>query len=152
MPIDYPAVLNVKEEGKRFSWSERETMLYALAVGMGSDPLDRNELAFVYEKSLKALPTLATVVAWGAGISPDRLGLNRLHTLHGEEAVTFHRPIPCSGEVIAASRVAAVYDKGARGAVVERETLLTDPASHEHTHQRKAHDHHDSYHPTGPSA
>jgi len=131
VPIDYPAVLDVKEEGKRFSWNERDTMLYALAVGMGSDPLDRNELAFVYEKNLKALPTLATVMAWGAGISPERLGLNRLHTLHGEESVTFHRPIPCAGEVIAASRVAAVYDKNERGAVVERETLLTDAASHE---------------------
>jgi acyl dehydratase len=106
-------------------------MLYALAVGMGSDPLDRNDLSFVYEKNLKDQPTLSTVVAWGAGISPDRLGLNRLHTLHGEEAVTFHRPMPCAGEVIAASRVAAVYDKGERGAVVERETRLTDAASNE---------------------
>ena len=131
MPIDYPAVLNVTEEGKFFSWRERDTMLYALAVGMGSDPLDRNELAFVYEKNLKALPTLATVVAWGAGISPDRLGLNRLQTLHGEEAVTFHRTVPCTGDVIAASRVAAVYDKGERGAVVERETRLTDAATNE---------------------
>ncbi len=131
MPIDYPAVLDLREDGKRFSWNERDTMLYALAVGMGSDPLDRNELAFVYEKNLKALPTLSAVVAWGAGISPDRLGLNRRQTLHGEEALTLHRPIPCAGEVIAASRVTAVYDKGERGAVVERETRLTDAVSHE---------------------
>ena len=129
MPIDYPSVLDLKEQGKRFSWSERDTMLYALAVGMGSDPLDRNELPFVYEKNLKALPTLAAVVAWGAGISPERLGLNRRQTLHGEEAVTLHRPIPCAGDVIAASRVVAVYDKGERGAVVERETCLTDAVS-----------------------
>jgi acyl dehydratase len=131
VPIDYSSVLDLKEEGKRFSWSERDTMLYALAVGMGSDPLDRNELPFVYEKNLKALPTLAAVVAWGAGITAERLGLDRRQTLHGEEAVTLHRPIPCTGEVIAASRVAAVYDKGERGAVIERETCLTDAVSHE---------------------
>src|SRR6202035_608850 len=103
MPIDYPAVLDVKEEGKRFSWNERDTMLYALAVGMGSDPLDRNELPFVDEKKHKCLATLSKVVAWGARIPPDRLGINRLHALHGEEAVTFHRPMPHAGEVIAAS-------------------------------------------------
>jgi acyl dehydratase len=129
--IDYPSVLDLREEGRRFSWSERDTMLYALAVGMGSDPLDRQELPFVYEEGLKALPTLVTVVAWGAGFSAERLGLNRGQTLHGEEAITLHRPLPCSGEVIADSRVSAVYDKGERGAIVERQICLTDAASHE---------------------
>jgi acyl dehydratase len=126
MAIDYPAVLNLKEEGRRFSWNERDTMLYALAIGMGSDPLNPDELPFVYEKTLRAVPTLSTVVAWGAGIPPERLGVNRRQTLHGEEALEVHTPIGCAGEVIANSRVVAVYDKGDRGAVIERETVLTD--------------------------
>jgi len=67
-------VLDLKEQGRRFSWSERDTMLYALAVEWVRIRLDRNELPFVYEKNLKALPTLAAVVAWGAGISAERLG------------------------------------------------------------------------------
>jgi acyl dehydratase len=129
--IDYPAVLNLKEEGRRFSWNERDTMLYALAIGMGSDPLNPDELRFVYEKKLRAVPTLSTVVAWGAGISPERLGINRQQTLHGEEALELHRPIGCAGEVIANSRVAAVYDKGDRGAVIEREIVLMDANSGE---------------------
>jgi acyl dehydratase len=131
VPIDYPAVLDLKEEGRRFSWSERDTMLYALAIGMGSDPLDVDELPFVYEKNLRAVPTLATVVAWGAGIPPERLGVDRRRTLHGEEALEVHRPIPCAGEVTAASRVVAVYDKGERGAVIERQTVLADVNSGE---------------------
>ena len=131
MPIDYPAVLDLKEQGRRFAWSERDTMLYALAIGMGSDPLDGDELPFVYEKNLRAVPTLATVVAWGAGISPERLGVDRRRTLHGEEALEVHRPIPCAGEVTASSRVVAVYDKGERGAVIERETVLADVNSGE---------------------
>jgi acyl dehydratase len=131
MPIDYPAVLNLKEEGRRFSWNERDTMLYALAIGMGSDPLNADELPFVYEKDLRAVPTLSTVVAWGAGISPERLGVNRRQMLHGEEALEVHRSIGCAGEGIADSRVAAVYDKGDRGAVIEREIVLTDANSGE---------------------
>jgi acyl dehydratase len=131
VPIDYPAVLDLKEQGRRFSWSERDTMLYALAVGMGSDPLNTDELPFVYERNLRAVPTLATVVAWGAGIPPERLGVDRRRTLHGEEALEVHRPIPCAGEVTATSRVVAVYDKGERGAVIERQTVLADVNSGE---------------------
>jgi acyl dehydratase len=129
MPIDYPAILELKDQGRRFSWSDRETMLYALAIGMGADPLDRELLPFVYEKNLKAMPTLATVIAWGASIPADRLGTDRRQTLHGEESLTLHSPLPAAGEVVADSRVRAVYDKGEKGAVIERETVLRDAVS-----------------------
>jgi acyl dehydratase len=126
VPIDYPAVLDLREEGRRFSWTERDAMLYALAVGMGEDPLDRAELPYVYEAHQRVMPTFAAVAAWGAGIGPERLGVDRRRTLHGEEALRVHRPIPASGEVIATSRVVAVFDKGDKGAVIERETVLCD--------------------------
>src|SRR5580698_9566587 len=126
MAIRYPEILSIEEPGRTFSWSDRETMLYALAIGMGSDPENGDELAFVYEKNLKAVPTLATVVAWGANLGAERLGLNRALTVHGEESITWHRPLPAAGSVIASSRVAAVYDKGEKGAVIEREMQLRD--------------------------
>jgi acyl dehydratase len=126
MAIRYPEVLSIEEPGRTFSWSDRETMLYALAIGMGSDPGNGDELPFVYEENLKAVPTLATVVAWGANIGAERIGLNRALTVHGEESVTWHRPIPATGSVIASTRVVAAYDKGEKGAVVEREMQLRD--------------------------
>jgi acyl dehydratase len=126
MAIRYPEVLSIAESGRTFSWTDRETMLYALAIGMGGDPGKGEELPFVYEKNLKAVPTLATVVAWGANIGPERIGLNRALTVHGEESITWHRPIPAAGSVIASSRVVAAYDKGEKGAVVEREMQLRD--------------------------
>jgi acyl dehydratase len=126
MAIRYPEVLSIAEPGRTFSWNDRETMLYALAIGMGGDSDDGAELQFVYEKNLKAVPTLATVVAWGANISPDRIGLNRALTVHGEESITWHRPMPSAGSVIASSRVVAAYDKGEKGAVIEREMQLRD--------------------------
>ena len=126
MPIEYPSVLELKESGRRFSWSERDTMLYALAIGMGGDPMNADELHFVYEKQLRAVPTFATVVAWGAEVGPDRMGLNRGQTLHGAESLTWHQPLPVAGTVIADSGVIAAYDKGKKGAVIERQTVLRD--------------------------
>ena len=47
MPIQYPAVLELREDSRRFEWSERDVMLYALGIGMGSDPLNADELRYV---------------------------------------------------------------------------------------------------------
>ena len=126
MAIRYPEILSIEEPARTLSWSDRETILYALAIGMGADPENGDELPFVYEKNLKAVPTLATVVSWGANIGAEKMGLNRALTVHGEESITWHQPLPATGSVIAKSRVAAAYDKGEKGAVVEREMQLRD--------------------------
>jgi hypothetical protein len=75
MAINYDKLMSLKAEGQEFSYGDRETMLYALGIGFGRDPLDENELPFVYEKNLKTVPTLATVIAWGAGAIGDS-GIN----------------------------------------------------------------------------
>ena len=131
MPIAYPAILDLKTEGQSFAWRDRETMLYALGIGMGSDPLNMEELPFVYENNLKAVPTLATVVAWGAG-PMGKTGINYLMVVHGEQSVTFHKPMPPEAEIIADSRIAGAYDKGpGKGAVIYTETVIKDAKSGE---------------------
>ena len=45
-------------------YTVRDTMLYALGAGLGSDPLDRGQLRYVYEDGLTALPTFANVLAY----------------------------------------------------------------------------------------
>jgi acyl dehydratase len=91
------------------------------------EPLNENELAFVYEHNLKAVPTLATVVAWGAGVATDKLGVNYKLVLHGEEKTIFHRPMPVAASIVADSGVVEVYDKGeGKGAIVVRQTVLRD--------------------------
>jgi len=129
MAIDYPAILSLKESGKRFVYTDKDAMLYALAVGMGDDPLNGHELSFLYEKELRAVPTVATVVAWGAGVSTEKLGVDYKLVLHGEEQTIFHRPMPAAASIVADSSVAEVYDKGEdRGAVIVRQTVLRDGA------------------------
>lgn len=125
MPIEYPAILKMENKGQKFSYTEKETMLYALGIGMGDDPMDLNELRYVYERDLKAVPTLASVVAWGAG--PGMMNINFVMVVDGERDITFHKPMPNSAEITADSRVLGVYDKGqGKGAVIQNETVLKD--------------------------
>ncbi|MDR3468109.1 MAG: MaoC/PaaZ C-terminal domain-containing protein [Xanthobacteraceae bacterium] len=128
MAIEYPKVLSLKREGDPYSWTDRDVMLYALGIGMGADPMDERELAYVNEgcfhpRPLKVVPTFASVAAWGAG--PGDIGINRLLVVDGERDITFHKPMPVSAKITADSRVVAAYDKGKdKGAVITRETVL----------------------------
>jgi acyl dehydratase len=131
MPIAYPEILALEAKDQAFSWSERETMLYALGVGLGADPMNTTELPFVYENGLKAVPSLATVVAWGAGPGIGAMGINFLLVVHGGQKIELHRPMPVSADILADSRVLGAYDKGAKGAVVETETVLREKRSGE---------------------
>jgi acyl dehydratase len=132
MPIAYPEILDLKSEGQTFAWGDRETMLYALGIGLGADPMNEAELPFVYESGLKAVPSLATVVAWGAGPGIGKMGINFLMVVHGEQKVEFHKPMPTEASITAESRVIGVYDKGAdKGAVIVSETVLRDQKSGE---------------------
>ena len=131
MPIDYPQVLERRTEGEG-AWTNQETMLYALGVGMGADPMDEKELAFVFEKELKALPTFASVIRARPTNStgPEaRMQLNPLLIVDGERNITFHKPIPPAAKVKTKGRVLGVFDKGKdKGAVVVNETIITDEA------------------------
>ncbi|MGY4412302.1 hypothetical protein ACVWW4_004038 [Bradyrhizobium sp. LB7.1] len=94
MPIDYPAALNLRTSGARYSKTDTEVMLYALGVGMGSDPLKQEELQLVNEASatwmpLKVIPTFASVCVWGA--RPGVIDLNRVMVVDGERDITFHK-------------------------------------------------------------
>ena len=60
MPIDYEAVLATSVSDEPFEYTEMDSILYALGVGFGSDPLDRRELSYVYEQpGLHTVPTMA---------------------------------------------------------------------------------------------
>ena len=64
MPIDYDKLLALKIPEVTQTYTERDAILYALGVGLGHDPMDTDELPFVYEKNLKVLPSFAAVLGW----------------------------------------------------------------------------------------
>lgn len=124
MPLDPARILALATKDQRFSYSEKDTALYALGVGMGADPMDVRELPFVFENGLKALPTQATVAAWGAGRLMES-GINFLMVVHGEQRITLHRPLPAEAEILADWRVSDLVDKGpGKGAIIVAETVL----------------------------
>src|SRR5688572_23881459 len=67
MPLNYDKLMSTTFEPTRQTYARRDTILYALGVGVGAlDPCDAQELKYVYEKNLVALPTLAVTLAAGA--------------------------------------------------------------------------------------
>src|SRR5580704_16748801 len=124
MPINYSDIMRLKASGDAFSYTDRDTMLYALGIGFGRDPLNEAELPFVYENGLRSIPTLSTVVAWGSAIM-GRTGINYLYVLHGEQRLTVHKPLPVAAQLLADERVTGAFDKGKdKGAFVIIEKTL----------------------------
>ena len=124
MAINYDEVMQLTSSGEEFSYGDRETMLYALGIGFGRDPMNAAELPFVYENGLRTVPTMATVIAWGGAVL-GRSGINYLMVVHGEQRLTLHRPLPSAAEILADERVVGVFDKGReKGAVLVAEKIL----------------------------
>ncbi|MGY4461332.1 acyl dehydratase [Bradyrhizobium sp. LB13.1] len=128
MSARYEELKGLKNIGQKYAYSDREVMLYAYGIGLGADPMDENELAFVNEgtltpRPLKVVPTFASVAAWGAG--PGEMSLNRVMVVDGERDITFHQPLPVAAHITADSSVVEVYDKGKdKGVVISHQTVL----------------------------
>ncbi|MDB5840839.1 MAG: 3-alpha,7-alpha, 12-alpha-trihydroxy-5-beta-cholest-24-enoyl-CoA hydratase [Herminiimonas sp.] len=129
MAINLEELLRLEIPQQQCSYTERDTMLYALGTGFGSDPMDAAELPFVYEDSLKASPTMGTVLAWDRSWTP-RSGIDWPKVVHGDQRLTIHKPLPAAGTVISSARVLEVLDKGKdSGAVVRVETTIREAST-----------------------
>ena len=117
----------------RQSFTKRDTMLYALGLGLGADPTDRNQLRFAYERDLAALPTMAVVLGGpGMWLRDPRLRTDWKRLLHGEQGLTLLRPLPVEGTVIGRTRLTGVVDRGAeKGAFVFTERDVIEASSGE---------------------
>ena len=49
MPINYDEIMSLKSENIEISYTDKDSILYGLGVGLGNDPMDMNELKYVYE-------------------------------------------------------------------------------------------------------
>lgn len=118
MPIDYAKARALRTAGRCYSYDEKTSALYALGIGLASDPLDRRELRFVYGKDMVTMPTMATVVAWGCDALAET-GIDFAKVVQGEQRLTIHRPLPSAAEIVAGWQVDEIVDKGpGRGALI----------------------------------
>jgi acyl dehydratase len=130
MPIDYEKLKNWKFPDVKQRYTARDTILYALGVGAGSDPTDEDELRFVYEAELRALPTMGVVLGGpGFWLKDPAAGVDWRKVLHGEQGLTLHRPLPPAATVIGRSRVTEIIDRGDKGAFMYSERDVIDQAS-----------------------
>lgn len=130
--IDYALTKAWRSDDVRHTYTTRDTILYALGVGIGADPLDPAQLRFTYEKDLVALPTMAAVLGSAGFWMRDRreLGIDFLKLVHGEQAIVLHEPLPVAATLIGRTRVTRIVDKGeGKGAVLHTEKTLTDEAT-----------------------
>ncbi len=107
------------------SWTDRDTMLYAL--GVGAQPAD--ELEFLYEgKGPKVLPTWAVIPSmWAMGCVGKHIELPIQRMLHGEQAIELYRPLPANAEVTLTGRLSEIWDKGeGKAAVIGAECTAHD--------------------------
>jgi acyl dehydratase len=133
MAINYDKLMSLKIPNAEHTYGEKDTMLYALGVGLGHDPTDRAQLDFVYEKNLKALPTLACLLGYpGFWVKDLDTGIDWVKIVNGEQGFTLNAPVKPRGTVIGKTRIVEVIDKGAgKGAVIYTERKITDKASGE---------------------
>ncbi|MEM7661232.1 MAG: MaoC/PaaZ C-terminal domain-containing protein [Pseudomonadota bacterium] len=126
MPIDYETAKALVSTDQAFSHIDRDTMLYALGIGLGADPMNADELPFVYENGLRVVPTQAAVMAWGAG-KTMQMGINFMMVVHGEQRLTVHKTLPSEGDILADWFVDEIVDKGAgKGALIYNTTVLKE--------------------------
>lgn len=126
--MDLSAIEALRFSGVSQTYTKRDTMLYALGLGYGEDPLDERELRFVYEKDLKVVPAMCSILCqpgfWAQQLT---YGIDWVKILHAEQAFEIHASIPPEATLIADIRIVGVEDKGAdKGALLHQEKTLRD--------------------------
>jgi acyl dehydratase len=104
----------------RQAYAKRDAILYALGVGLGSEPTNPADLSFLLEDRLEILPSYAvTLGSPGMWIRAPEFGVDFAKLVHSEQAAVFHAPLPPQGEIVVSARVASVLDRGSgKGAAV----------------------------------
>jgi acyl dehydratase len=129
MALNRDALLHRPPQVFHQRYTARDTILYALGVGVGiEDPTDSSALRFVYERELVALPTLAIVLAapsfW---LDDPALGMDWKKVLNAGQELRLHAPLPIEGEVTTTLHIDALWDKGAaKGALMESHRDVRD--------------------------
>ena len=107
------------------SWTERDSMLYSVGIGAGSEDPFGSELEFTTQNSheieQRTFPTQGVVIGFGFGGAIRQAGdLDWGKLLHGSQGITVHRPIPVAGTVSITDTISGIWDKGeGRNAIID---------------------------------
>ena len=140
MSLNYEKLLNWPFEDVIQNYSERDSIIYALSLGLGTDATDPSELRFVYEKGLETFPTMAVIMGHpGPWMKDPATGIDFVKVLHGEQNLTIHKPLPTEGSIIGRTRIVDVIDKGAgKGALIITEREIFEKHSNDLLNTQRA--------------
>lgn len=132
MAIDLDKLLNFPAKEEDITYSKRDTILYALGICIGFEPMDERQLRYVYERDLIAFPTIAMAVGhpgWWLGDA----GLEASRTVHAQKRMEVLAPMPAEGTVHTRSIVTGAEDKGpGKGMLVHTQRDIWDKRSGQH--------------------
>jgi acyl dehydratase len=127
MPLN-PAAVGTTTDPVEFSWTSKDALLYAVSIGAGAD-----ELAFTTENTAgvdqQVFPTFPVVMGYGhrgQNVMANVGTFNPAMLVHGQQAVTLHRPIPPQGTATITSKLADMFDKGKAAVVVTTSDVVMD--------------------------
>lgn len=128
MNLAYVSGLRFAPTDQDYEW--RDSLLYALSLGFGRDPLDLDELPYVYEgmagRPQQVVPSMAVILGWQPFWHDDpAAAIDWKRIVHGEQHLQLHAPLPAASRVRTEHRLVRVQDKGAgRGALLQVDTEL----------------------------
>ena len=130
MALD-PTAIGAVTEPQLYEWTERDTLLYALGVGAGTD-----DLSYTTENShdiaQQVLPTFAVICCTGFAAAGKVGSFNFGMLLHGSQEIRLHKPLPPAGSLSVVGEVADIQDKGeGKNGIIMLRGKGTDPATGE---------------------
>lgn len=131
--LDIDALRAYRIPDSEMTLTRRDTILYALSVGLGADPVDPAQLPFVSPQAPKAVPSMATIIAmpyrW---ISRANAGWGGL-SVHAGVDVELYRDVPVEGRFVSQNALHEVLDKGpGQAAIVTIKRRVFDADSGDH--------------------
>lgn len=124
-----PSAVGAVTEPQIYEWTDRDTLLYALGVGAGTD-----DLAFTTENShgiaQQVLPTFAVICCAGFAATPLVGSFNWGKLLHGSQEIRLSAPLPAAGALSVVAEVADIQDKGeGKNAIIVLRARGSDPVT-----------------------
>ncbi len=130
--MDLEKVVNRKFADTEQTYTAKDTILYALGVGFGSQPLDAGHIDYLFEERLKASPTYANVLGHpGMWARDPEYGIDWKKLLHAEQRLEMHRPLAPEGRIVGRHAIMGVRDMGERGAMLHQRKQVIDAATDE---------------------
>ncbi|QQN75313.1 MaoC family dehydratase [Croceicoccus sp. YJ47] len=129
--MNFDTVVNRQFADTEQSYTARDTILYALGVGFGTEPLDPAHLDYLFEERLVASPTMANVLGHpGMWARDPEYAIDWKKLLHAEQRLEMHGALCAEGKIRGEHRILGIRDRGAdRGAFLHQQKKVIDAST-----------------------